>query len=475
MSVEPSNFYARWRVQNGIVAALREGDEPPPERLLQAVWQHQRIRRDNLTASDGRSVRILHPGFLSREGGPDFRGAIVQFENELPRSGDIEVDLRSNGWQAHGHDRNPTFKNVILHVTWEEERTNKSPHPVLTLSKRLDAPVNELNTWLGTEASESLPPTLRGLCNAPLRELTGEQLASLLNEAGWVRFCSKANQFQARARQSGWEQSLWEGLFRALGYKHNPWPMQCLAEKKSRWFGRGLDAEDLQSRLLGLSGLLPDELTRTQKSADTYLSRMWNQWWRERDEYADCTLPRALWKLHGQRPANHPQRRLALAAHWLSTDDLPGKVTRWCAAAETGKQAEASLLKLLQSPDDFWAWHWTMRSPRLKRAQPMLGAARVTDVAVNVILPWLWARAAEGKNEKVQRDLQERFFSWPAAEDNSTLKLARQRLLEDTRAGVLKTAAMQQGLIQIVRDFCDRSNAVCDHCRFPELVKARFR
>jgi hypothetical protein len=36
-----------------------------------------------------------------------------------------------------------------------------------------------------------------------------------------VRLRSKAAQFQARARQAGWEQSLWEGLFRGLGYKRN--------------------------------------------------------------------------------------------------------------------------------------------------------------------------------------------------------------------------------------------------------------
>jgi len=30
---------------------------------------------------------------------------------------------------------------------------------------------------------------------------------------------------------------------------------------------------------------------------------------------------------------------------------------------------------------------------------------------------------------------------------------------------------MQQGLLQIVRDFCAHSNALCENCRFPELVR----
>src|SRR5581483_6305227 len=110
--------------------------------------------------------------------------------------------------------------------------------------------------------------------------------------------------------------------------------------------------------------------------------------------------------------------------------------------------------------------HWTFNSVRFNEPQPLLGDARVTDLAVNVILPWLWIRAREGKNEKLQREIEHRFFSWPVAEDNSILKLARQRLLGTANAKIFKTASAQQGLMQIVRDFCEHSNAVCEHCPF---------
>jgi hypothetical protein len=92
--------------------------------------------------------------------------------------------------------------------------------------------------------------------------------------------------------------------------------------------------------------------------------------------------------------------------------------------------------------------------------------------AVNVVLPWLWIRAKEGGNEKFQREVETRFFAWPAAEDNSVLKLARQRLLGTASARVLNGAAQQQGLMQIVRDFCEHSNAICANCRFPDLVRS---
>jgi hypothetical protein len=472
VSLTVDNFYARWRTQRIATQALRE-DTPPPERLLQAIWQHQRVRRDQLATLDGQVMRVLHPGFMNLEGGPDFRGAVIQIGSEPPRTGDVEVDVRASGWHAHGHDRNPSFNNVILHVLWDVEKTLSLP--TLALRPVLDAPLSELNLWLEHEPAKSFPESLRGKCCSPLGRLNAEQTELLLREAAQVRLQTKVAQLQARARHAGWEQALWEGLFRALGYKHNVWPMHALAENRARWGRRPANALILQARSLGLSGLLPTEPGRTKSAADKYLRRVWDCWWRERDEFGELTLPRSVWRLHGLRPANHPQRRLALAAHWLANGSLSSRLEQWCASAITDRALLSSLEEnLAVEIDEFWSWHWTLRSTRLAKPQALLGAGRVTDLAVNVILPWLWTRACEGSNLKLQREIERRYFAWPASEDNSILRLARQRLLSGRRFP-LNNAAMQQGLLQIVRDFCDHSNAICEDCRFPELVTEWLR
>ena len=492
------NFYAGWRAQTQRAHFFRDG-QFPAERLLQSVWQHQRLDRDGLKTADGKKVRVLHPGFASVEGGPDFRDAVIRIDGEAAISGDIEIDVQAGGWRAHGHDRNPHFKNVILHVVWDEVRPDATGPMVVSLKQALDAPLAELGLSLDGSSLRLLPEHYRGKCSEPLRGLAPAKRDELLRAAAQVRLENKAAQMRARAKVVGWEQVLWENLFRALGYKHNDWPMQNLAEMRPRWSVGARSAFEFQARLLGTSGLLPTDSARLRSASfgaakgansATYLRALWDMWWRERDGFSDLVLPRSVWRFHGLRPANHPQRRLALASHWLADKKFVLKLEKWGADPGTASTAASLRRNLARDPsramvgslheilqverDEFWSWHWTFTSARLKKPQPLLGDARLTGLAINVVLPWLWARSnarPRGGDDAFRAEIERRYFSWPAAEDNAVLKLARQRLLGTSGAGGFDKAAAQQGLIQIVRDFCEHSNAVCESCPFPDSVR----
>jgi len=465
------DFYAQWRAQNESRLLLRErGGSHPPERVLQSVWHHQRLQREQLRTVDGRPVRVLHPGFWNHEAGPDFRGAVVQIGQEAARSGDIEIDWERQNWRAHNHHDNPAFANVILHVVWSGGTVGANPLPTLALEQFLDAPLNEMQNWAGSTAGSSWPEALQGTCSEPLKQLSPEQAAELLSQAALIRFQRKAGELELRARQAGWEQALWEGLFRALGYKQNVWPMQRVAEllPQLREGAHGLRL--WQARLLGVSGLLG--LTGDKERHHDYLRSLWDQWWRDREVYQEVILPKTLWRMNGLRPANQPQRRLALAAHWLASGDFLARLEEWFMKDQGKVPLPESLLDCMQAPpDEFWSWHWSFQSPRLPKPQPLLGESRVTDFAINVILPWFWTRAKAGKSQRLMQLAEERFLAWPPAQDNSVLRLARHRLLGPQSPAAMKSAAHQQGLLQIVRDFCDHSNAVCAECLFPDVVR----
>jgi hypothetical protein len=453
---------------------FQEDSVTPPEALLQAIWQHQRLHRNKLRTADGRPVFILHPGFLNREAGPDFRRAVIQFGDDSPQSGDVEVDPRTADWIHHRHGSNPAYARVLLHVVWQAGSRSFSPAhvPLLEIKPALDAPLATLQAGLMYQSTSMIPPHVAGRCAGPLHELDPARVETLLRDAGGFRLRSRASRMEARARECGWTQALWEGLFRALGYKQNTWPMLRLAELRTRLESGGPSRMEILARLLGVSGLLPAELPKTNASTARYVRTLWDGWWRERDRFAALTFPRSVWRLSGIRPANHPQRRLVVAAAWMHQGTLPRRLAAWCDIVPRDSRLLPSLLNVLApTPDRFWATHATLRSPGADPPLRLLGPDRVTDLAVNIVLPWLWARARQGNREAVCAELERRYLAWPRGADNAILRMARKRLLGDRRIPLPRRAALQQGLLQIVRDYCDQANSLCEGCRFPEVAR----
>ncbi len=465
--------YARLRSSRTEVNALHDGRNTPSEHLLQAIWQQQRLHRDTLKTVSGQPLFILHPGFLNRESGPDFRNAVIQVGEGAARTGDVEVDPQPADWHQHRHQVNPAYENVILHVVWEAT----SPHspsdlPMLEMASALDAPLAELAAWLHQEPAPGPPPFVTGKCAAPLQHLGSHQLEDLLQQAARFRLQARAEHFRVRARAAGWNQALWEGSFRALGYKHNQWPMLRLAELLSRWHKPSASHLETLTRLLGIGGLLPINLPPAPVDGSTYLRHLWDGWWRERQEFADCLLPSKAWRLAGTRPTNHPQRRLALAAHWVSKGDLPDRLRAWCDTSHSDVRLPDSLLTALQpGPDAFWSRHYTLRSRRASKPVPLLGMDRTTDLAANVVLPWLWAKASQGRRVQVCQEVERRYLTWPGASDNAVLKLARQRLMGNRPLKLPNRLWVQQGLQQVEADYCHQANSLCDRCRFPDVAR----
>ena len=467
------NSYAVWRERALEECSVRDGDEPVPERALQVIWHHQRLR-EPLRLIDGRRVRVLHPGFWNHEAGPDFRNAVIRIADEPPRRGDVEVDVEPAGWHAHGHDRNPNFANVILRVVWDAPA--KSTEPLLALRGQLDTPWTRLRKWALNEPVGELPERLRGLCCEPMKSLNGGQLDQLLNEAGLVRLENKAAAFESLARERGWEAALLIGLFTGLGYKRNAWPMRRIAEAMLRLDCAATCPEAREelalALMLGVGGFMPEEWTSADRRRSDYLSRLWSLWWRLRETATEFQLPGFVWQLGGVRPVNRPERRLALASQWLAAGDLVRRVEAWGQREMKPAVAARELLGILgQGRGSFWEDRCTLTAAPLSKPTPLLGRSRLTELAVNAVLPWLLARAKTGRNPELIRHVEQLYLSWPKAEDNAVLRLARQRLLGTRSVKLLRGAGQQQGLLQIVRDFCARTDALCTDCPFPAYVK----
>src|SRR5688572_33151932 len=73
------------------------------EKLLQKIWLRGDFNRAGAVLSDGRRLKIVHPGKWNLLGGPDFADARLRFSDNAERetSGDIEAHLRPVARHAH--------------------------------------------------------------------------------------------------------------------------------------------------------------------------------------------------------------------------------------------------------------------------------------------------------------------------------------------------------------------------------------
>lgn len=436
---------------------LREGSliEAPrrmSEHELQAHWFAGDFGRE-FTSTAGGAVRIVQLGVWNHEAGPDFAEAAVSFDGAEPVRGCIELDPDARDWERHGHATNPDYEDVVLHVFTERgaadfftrtARHRNIPQVLLDV-RRLTA-----------ELPNPLPEAKPGRCVGPLRQLPEEKVREVLLGAAQFRLRRKAAALATLAELHGPDEALFQALAATLGYKNNKLPFTLLAQRLPlRTLLKSKAAAD--ALLFGVAGFLPQsDLGEFDTPTRTYLRGLWERWWPRRAEFERLTIARELWKLSGQRPMNHPQRRLAALAqivrHWPKIRALrercePGEIHEFFAELR----------------DEYWEHHFTVSSKSTGARMALVGETRVVEMLANVFFPL--AIAADDTRWIGFKNL-------PAALTNRRVEIAATRLFSDSphRRELLKTAAIQQGLLQIYEDFCMRDASDCERCRFPEQL-----
>lgn len=454
-----------------------EGYAPVPvsERLAQAIWFDQRFQRDKLQTSDGRRVRVVSAGWWNLEAGPDFRRAVIAFDGGAPEMGDVEVHLRANDWRQHGHDGDPLYNNVVLHVAlWhsggERPATTANGRAIsrLVMADQLDAPLERLYDEIDPADYPYDLDSHVGRCEARLRLLPHETVIALLDEAGLERLRMKARRMTRWIQRTDIEQALYAGVMEALGYKHNKEPMRVLSARLPVARLRELPAAQAQALLLGVAGFLPERtMTASDAATRRHVKALWDVWWKAREEFAERALAREAWRLVGLRPANFPWRRLAAVAQLLATHwELWPKIEAILLA-----QRAARLEALFTDVEDpYWSRRYSFASKAQAKAEQLIGEARARDIVINVVLPAAVAQAKLMARPALAETAEAVFTGYPATEPNALARFTAHRLFGQRPPRGIRTAARQQGLLQIFHDFCLADRSACGWCRFPELV-----
>jgi hypothetical protein len=207
-----------------------------------------------------------------------------------------------------------------------------------------------------------------------------------------------------------------------------------------------------------LSGYLPNQsVARLRAEPRDWLRELWEIWWKARGPLDYALLGRRHWKLAGLRPLNRPERRLAALAQMAAI--LPKLL-----AALERRDDERFADLLLGLRDEFWEKHATLTGGELAAPCRLLGEERVHDILINVFWPLV------SLDDEPKAELGLMAMKSPP---NNASRIATQRmLLAPLTAKQQREALVQQGLLQIYRDYCLTDCSQCQSCTFPELVSA---
>ena len=100
---------------------------------IQLFWLNHATQLEQLFTSNGSSIKVIHPGMINFNQGPDFLHATIQID-DTSWFGSVEVHLKTSGWFRHRHNTDRNYQNVILHVVWEDDMHSFDHCPMLILS-----------------------------------------------------------------------------------------------------------------------------------------------------------------------------------------------------------------------------------------------------------------------------------------------------------------------------------------------------
>ncbi|HTP12550.1 MAG TPA: DUF2851 family protein [Bacteroidota bacterium] len=493
------------------------------ERFLRHIWSRRYLDETRLRTSDGKPVRVIDPGRLNLDGGPDFGAAKVRIGGTT-FVGDIEIHRTVSDWFAHQHQNDARYNRVILHVVLDGSHqptftTSLSGRtiPILILSEFLSEPIQSiwqkailderarraetircfpmnksvsdevLKDWIRKLSVERLELKIR-MFDERLRELAYERIMTVrefprtygepplegfpeeipppLRELNQVDF----------SRKDIWEQVLYEGLMEGLGYAKNRQPFLRLARSVTLDRLRALRADRDGVRraaiLFAVAGLLPKIKSMRERESRDYVRTLIRSWSDVLASFRFAKLQAADWQFFPTRPNNFPTLRISAAsalASRLLNEELFKSIIQVLKSCEDPAKLRSAFHRLFMLPqDDFWSHHYDFDQ---RTAKPMvaLGISRIDELLVNTTIPVALLYARIFRDALVRERALALYESFPSMQENSITRIMEEQLLR--RRNVLVRASTQQGVIHLFKYYC--TDQRCGDCEVGAAIGNR--
>lgn len=422
------------------------------EDLLHYVWKHRLLPLSSLHTTDGREVEVIDPGLHNRNAGPDFFNAKVRLGGTL-WVGNVELHLKSGDWYVHGHDRDPRYNNVVLHVVSEADADVITQDGHYLPQMLLQVPQHVRDHYEELLHADRYPPCYRIIPSlSPL--LVHSWMAALQTE----RLEQKTEAIRQRAERSNgsWEDAYFQTLARNYGFGINGDAFEQWAQTVPLT-AAGKHRDDLfqvEALFMGQAGLLDErsipERYMADALADGYFARLRNEYLYLAHKFSMEGIDYSAWRFLRLRPQNFPHIRIAQLATLYHEGRAGLSALLECQSVEALRE----LLSTHVTP--YWETHYTFGCESTKSAKH-LSPASLDLIVINTAIPMLFAVGRHRhKEEYCDRafDLLEQM----KAEKNHIITMWQECGLP------VKSAGDSQALIQLKREYCDRKD--CLRCRF---------
>ena len=421
------------------------------EALLHYTWRHRLLPLRELKTTDGRSLEVIDPGLHNRNAGPDFFNSKIKIGGTL-WVGNVEIHTRSSDWFQHGHDHDPRYNNVVLHVVCQDngevltEEGNYLPQLVLPIAESLKNNYEELLR------ADQYPP-----CYKIVPKLSRLVIHSWMAALQTERLEQKTEAIRQRAEMcnGSWEDAYFATLARNFGFGINgeafeQWamhvPLSAVGKHRDDLF-------QVEAIFMGQAGLLDEQSIpqryREGANAEGYFDKLRNEYLYLAHKFSLQPMDYALWRFLRLRPQNFPHIRIAQLAR-LYHERRAGLSN--LVECETIDQLH-KLLSTQVTP--YWETHYTFGAEADKNTKK-LSTASLNLLIINTAIPMLFAVGRHRQKEELcdrAFDLLEQL----KAEQNHIIRMWQQCGLE------VKTAGDSQALIQLKKEYCDRRD--CLRCR----------
>lgn len=416
------------------------------EEYLHHLWETKRLPVNHLKLVDGNPLEILSYGTLNRDTGPDFFNAKIKLEH-LYWSGNVEMHLKASDWYVHGHDKDDTYNNVILHVVYEFDK------PVFVKGREL--PTLELKNYIEKEHFQDYLKFMSQKDSLPCAPVLSKAKLAVFQQVSVAlahRFDRKSKELEAIYLQSAgdYKYLIHYLLFQSFGGRVNKLPFQQLAQMlpyqiliREAW-----DASRLEALLLGSSGLLD------QAQHHPYTDDLKKQWHFLSQKYRMQAMDASAWRFSGVRPHSFPNIKLVQLAHFLA---------KWKYEFLPAQASKLDVLRKQFEIEDlhFWMYHYSFKSITKKTHKVAMSEDGQNVILINAFALFYWLR---GRRKDADRDIQ------IAIDLLLHLNPEKNKVVEKWKeSGVsVDTAFDSQALLEQKQFFCE--NKKCLQCKIGNFM-----